>query len=307
MLCIDQLRHRYSPGSRFALENISLHLAPGEIYGLLGPNGAGKTTLINLLAGGLRPLQGTLHYKERPLAQYGPALLGIAPQQNRLYPHLTVWENLHFFAQLYRLPPGSRRDRLGQVLAQVGLETQAKTLVQQLSGGWQRRLNLAVALVHQPTILVVDEPSTGLDIEARQQLWQVLAQLKASGIGILLTTHLLDEAEAVCDRIGILHQGRLLAQGTLAQLRQRLPVDHTVRLQTSDRAEAIARVQTWGYPYQVAGDELWVSLPEQRSLREILKDLDGVAIDGINRQPVRLAQIYQAILVDAAKLRSPQT
>ncbi|MGB0564801.1 MAG: ABC transporter ATP-binding protein [Spirulinaceae cyanobacterium] len=296
MLRIDQLQHRYRQGASLALQDISLHIAPGEIYGLLGPNGAGKTTLINLLAGLLQPQQGTLRYNDQPLSQYGAQLLGIAPQQNRLYPQLTVWENLRFFAQLYRIPSAGRRDRLGQVLAQVGLQDQAQSLVRRLSGGWQRRLNLAVALVHQPAILVVDEPSTGLDIEARQQLWQVLGQLKAAGIGILLTTHLLDEAETVCDRIGILHQGQLLAQGTLAQLRQRLPMDHTIRLQTSDLARLVERVQAWNCPYQAEGDEVWVSLPEGRSLLEILKDLDGVAIDSIGRQPIRLAQIYQAIL-----------
>lgn len=296
MLHIEQLAHRYRQGSDWALRNISLRLVPGEIYGLLGPNGAGKTTLINLLAGLLDPQQGQLTYGDRPLAEYGPQLLGIAPQQNRLYGSLTVRENLCFFAQLYRMPRAQRRERVGQVLAQLGLNDHAHTLVRQLSGGWQRRVNLAVALVHQPQILVVDEPSTGLDIAAREQLWAILNQLKAAGMGILLTTHLLDEAEAVCDRVGILHQGQLLAQGTLAQLRQRLPAENAIVLQTPAPEQAIARIQTWGHPYRQEADQLWVWLPQLLPLTEILQSLEGVPIEGIMRQPLRLAQIYRELI-----------
>lgn len=300
MLRIEGLSHYYSQGETAALTDISLQLAPGEIYGLLGPNGAGKTTLINALAGLLQPQQGNLHYGDRDLSTWGPNLLGIAPQDNLLYSHLTVWENLRFFAQLYGVPKSQQRNRLGIVLAQVGLSDRAKTLVQHLSGGLQRRLNLAIALVHQPRVLIVDEPSTGLDIAARENLWEILGQLKHEGLGILLTTHILAEAETVCDRVGILHHGQLLAQGTLAQLRQRLPTNPAVLLQTSDMAGAIARLDDLGYPYRQESDHLLVWFPEARSLAEILDVFENIPLDGILRQPIRLQHVYRELMAASA-------
>lgn len=298
MLEIANLTKSY--GQRSVLQGLSLHLHPGEIYGLLGPNGAGKTTTINLLCNLLRADSGTIALCGQPISEATKPLIGVAPQESLFYRSLTCAENLNFFAQLYGLSGKVRSQRVETCLAAVGLADRAKSPADTLSGGMQRRLSMAIALVHQPKLVVLDEPTTGLDIEARYEIWELIRQLQLQGITVLLTTHLLDEAERLCQRIGILKQGRLLAEGSLPELRQLIPVQEIVIVQTPDEAAAIARSQQLGFTIRRYGSDLAFWLPEALELKEILACFDGIPFDSITRQPVRLEHIYVEVTQNQA-------
>jgi ABC-2 type transport system ATP-binding protein len=156
-------------------------------------------------------------------------------------------------------------------------------------------LNIAVALVHQPRLVILDEPTTGLDIEARYEVWELIRQLKKQGITVLLTTHLLDEAEALCDRIGILKHGQILAEGSLAELRTLIPASEVIVVKTSQQKQAMARAAEYGFTYKYYhnyGNELAFWLPESLDLKEIISRFEGIEFDSISRQPVGLEHIY---------------
>lgn len=290
MLRIERLTKTY--GDRPVLRGLSLSLRPGEIYGLLGPNGAGKSTTINILGRLLEPDAGDVWLGDRPLARAPRQWLGIAPQENLLYKSLTCAENLDFFASLYGLGRADRTRQVAACLAAVGLSDRACSPVDTLSGGMQRRLNVAIALVHRPKLVILDEPTAGLDLEARYELWATIRSLKQQGMTVLLTTHLLDEAERLCDRVGILHQGTIAAEGTLDELRSRIPAVELVRVTTTDPAGTIARARSLGWDWREVGGELVLWLPESLSLPVLLDRLADLPIDGLARQPVGLETVY---------------
>ncbi len=290
MLQIEKLSKSY--GKRLVLQDLTLHIQPGEIYGLLGPNGAGKTTTINILCNLLRADSGSIAINGQPVSKRTKHLVGIAPQENLLYKTLSCEENLNFYAQVYGLTAQQRRQRVQVCLEAVNLADRAKSPVETLSGGMQRRVNIAVALVHQPKLLVLDEPTTGLDIEARYEIWDLIRRLRGEGITILLTTHLLDEAERLCQRIGILKRGRIVAEGSMEELRQRIPAQEILIVQTSQEEQAIARAQQLGFTPRRYGNDLAFWLPQALELKEVIACFDGIPLDSIARQPVRLEHIY---------------
>jgi ABC-2 type transport system ATP-binding protein len=294
MLQIQNLCKSY--GSRTVLQDLQLSLAPGEVYGLLGPNGAGKTTTIRILCHLLRADSGTVTISDQPLSEATKPLIGLVPQENLQYASLTCEENLHFFARLYGRSRSQRRTQVPACLDAVGLLSRAKSRAETLSGGMKRRLSMAIALVHHPKLLILDEPTTGLDIEARIEIWRLIRQLQSQGMTILLTTHLLDEAERLCDRLGILKHGCLLAEGSLAQLRQRIAAQEIVVVRTAAEDRAIARAQSLGFAYRRYGDDLAFWLPEPLEMKEIIDRFDGIPLDSIARQPVRLEHIYDEVL-----------
>lgn len=301
MLKIQNLNKSYK--LRKVLQNLNLHIDAGEIYGLLGANGAGKTTTINIICNLLKPDSGNVIINNQPISQATKKIIGIAPQENLLYKTLTCEENLKFFADIYGLDRKTRQQQIKATLAAVNLLDRAKSPVETLSGGMQRRLNIAVALVHQPQLLILDEPTTGLDIEARYEIWELIRQLKNQGVTILLTTHLLDEAERLCQRIGILKDGQILAEGSLAQLRALIPTSEIVVVQTPEEELAIARAQEYGFTPRRYGDELTFWLPEPLELKEIISRFEGIAINAIVRQPVRLEHIYMELTSTPAKTK----
>lgn len=290
MLKIAGLTKTY--GNRSVLQDLHLTIGAAEIYGLLGPNGAGKTTTINILCGLLRADRGSLEIQGQPPSIQTRRLIGVAPQETLLYRSLTCAENLQFFASLYGLRGIPQRQRIAECLELVGLGDRAHTVAETLSGGMQRRLSLAIALIHHPKLLILDEPTTGLDIEARYEVWNLIRSLHKQGTAVLLTTHLLDEAERLCQRIGILKQGRILAEGSLAELRQRVPAAEIVLIQTDQEAAVLARATELGWQHRCHGQELALWLPEVLELKEILSHFDGIPIASIARQPVRLEHIY---------------
>ncbi len=290
MLRIENISKLY--GKRQVLQDLTLQILPGEIYGLLGPNGAGKTTTINIICNLLQADKGNIAINNQPVSEVTKKLIGVATQENLLYKTLTCEENLNFFAQIYGMPSYKRKQQVQFCLAAVNLVNWAKTPVEKLSGGMKRRMNIAVALVHQPKLVILDEPTTGLDIEARYEIWQLILQLKHQGIAVLLTTHILEEAERLCQRIGILKQGRIIAEGSLTQLKQRIPAAEIVVVQTAEEEKAIARAQAYSLTHRRYGSDLAFWLPEPLELKEIISRFDGIPLDSISRQPVRLEHIY---------------
>lgn len=290
MLKIENLRKFY--GNRQVLQDLTIHILPGEIYGLLGANGAGKTTTINIICNLLQADSGSITINNQPVSQATKSLIGIAPQENLLYKTLTCEENLNFFAKIYGLPAKIRQQQIQSCLAAVNLTNRAKTPIEKLSGGMQRRMNVAIALIHQPKLVILDEPTTGLDIESRYEIWELIRTLKNQGITVLLTTHILEEAERLCQRIGILKHGRIVAQGSLNQLRQLISAAEIVVVQTQEEERAIARAQEYGFNHRRYGSDLAFWLPQPLELKEILSRFDGIPIDSISRQPVKLEHIY---------------
>jgi ABC-2 type transport system ATP-binding protein len=291
MLSIRNLSKTYR--GRQALKNLSLDILPGEVYGLLGPNGAGKTTTINLICGLLQADEGQVMVNNQVAGVATKPWIGVMPQENLLYRSLTCEENLQFFAKVYGLPRRRRSLRVSDCLAAVSLSDRAHTPVENLSGGMQRRLSLAVAIVHSPKLLILDEPTTGLDIEARHEVWNLIRLLsREQGMTILLTTHLLDEAERLCQRIGIIKQGQLLTEGTLADLRQRIPACEIMTVETKEPEVAIARAQELGFTPRRYGSELAFWVPDELELRDLLARFEGVSLDAISRSPVKLEHIY---------------
>ncbi len=220
-------------GERRAVDGLSLQVAAGEIYGLVGPDGAGKTTTIRLLCGALRtsPAEGTaIHiagYEIPRQIEQARAQVGYLPQRFSLYEELTVLENIRFFAEVRGMKAGEWRPRCMEILQFVGLDPFVDRPAGQLSGGMKQKLGLAVALVHQPRVLLLDEPTTGVDPVTRQDFWQLLIRLVSqannghSEVAVLVSTPYMDEA-ARCGRVGFMRSGRLLVEGTPEALRQRL-------------------------------------------------------------------------------------
>jgi ABC-2 type transport system ATP-binding protein len=293
VLHIEGLHKAY--GQRIVLNNLNLQIHSGEIYGLLGPNGAGKTTTINILCNLLNPDRGEILIKGQPVSKATKFLIGVAPQENLIYKSLTCKENLNFFAQIYGLSKSKRRHRVEQCLQAVGLVDRANSPAEELSGGMQRRLSMAIALVHQPKLVILDEPTTGLDIEARYEIWDLIRQLQQQGMTILLTTHLLDEAERLCQRIGILKEGQIIAEGSLAELRQWIPASEILMIQTPEEEKVIQRAEILGFPMRRYGNELAFWLPEHLELQDIITHFEGIPLDSIARQPARLEHIYLEI------------
>ena len=218
---IQDLRKTYAGASSrpVALDGVSFAVEQGEFFGLLGPNGAGKTTLISILAGLLAPSSGRIcvhgvSVQKDPLA--ARRLLGIVPQELAFDPFFTVREALHFQSGYFGLP--HNRAWIDEILQGLGLADKADANMRQLSGGMKRRMLVAQALVHKPPVIVLDEPTAGVDVELRLTLWQFVSQLNKQGHTVLLTTHYLEEAEALCGRLAMLKQGRLLALAPTSDL-----------------------------------------------------------------------------------------
>ena len=228
-----------------AVDGMALVVRAGEIYGLLGPNGSGKTTLIRLLIGLLRPTSGSITVLGRAIPDKKVlAQIGYMPQANALYEDLTIRENIAFFAEM---SGESRRARVAEVIALVDLESRADSLVHTLSGGMSQRVSLACALVHRPPLLLLDEPTVGVDPQLRVTFWTYFRQLTLEGVTLIISSHVMDEAER-CDRLGFIRRGRLIAEGAAADLR--------AQAGTATLEEAFIQFATAGAPAGMEGESI---------------------------------------------------
>jgi ABC-2 type transport system ATP-binding protein len=218
-----------------AVDGLSLQIKKGEVFGFLGPNGAGKTTSINMMVGLLKPTSGRVIIDGQDMGKFDKASIGVCPQELVLWDHLTCQESLKLIGDMYEVPKDVLKQRVDQLLEDLFLTDKANTLVKNLSGGMKRRLNLAMAVVHEPEIVVLDEPSEGLDPQSRRVLWRYIRSLRDDdGKTVILTTHLMDEADRLSDRVAIIDHGKLLLLDTPENLKKEIGEGDVVEITLSD-------------------------------------------------------------------------
>ena len=299
MIEVDQLRKTY--GTLTAVNDISFTAHPGEIFGLLGPNGAGKTTTIGCISGLLTPTAGHVRIMGHDVVREGTAarrVLGVVPQEISLYDDLSAIENLNYWGGTQSLRNPLLRQRIQEVLAVTGLEERAREPVRQFSGGMRRRLNFACGIVHQPKVLLLDEPTVGVDPQSRVRLLDLVRAQAQAGTCVLYTTHYMEEAETLCHRLAIVDRGSVIAAGTLAELRALLAEHDLLRLSGVFQPEAAkAALQPIDQIEILQADEhlLILALPDaSRRLPAIFSALaaTGAEVRGTNLTQPSLESLF---------------
>jgi ABC-2 type transport system ATP-binding protein len=290
-----------SYGSVRAVAGVSFSVAKGELYGLLGPNGAGKTTIMSMLSGLLAPDEGRIRFDGLDLAGEPlkvKAQLGVVPQEPALYENLSARENLSFWGGLYGLSGARLRQAVDTVLDLVGLRDRAKDPVKEYSGGMKRRINLALGLVHGPRAVLMDEPTVGIDPQARLNILEAVKRVAAAGTTVIYTTHYLEEVEQLCDRIAIMDHGKLLAEGTLDELKRRVGGRDIVSIRGSfDAAKVMPRFESLAGVQVTSVESGRLVLSVEGSGRGAVDLLgrvlgEGLAVDGISIQPPSLNTLF---------------
>jgi len=286
MIEVEQLRKLY--GDLVAVDGVSFTARAGEIFGLLGPNGAGKTTTIGCISGLLKPTGGRLRVMGHDVVREGKAArrtLGVVPQEIALYEDLSAAENLAYWGGAQGLRGAALRERMQETLELAGLADRAKEPVKQFSGGMKRRLNFACGVLHRPKVLLLDEPTVGVDPQTRVRLLELIRAEARAGTCVLYTTHYMEEAEDLCDRLAIIDHGHIIAQGTLAELRALLRERDLLRLSGSFRPEAAREALR-------AADGI-----------EIVQADEAMLVLSVTEASRRLPQIFAALAQAGAEVR----
>lgn len=286
-----------------ALDGLSLRVLPGTVVGVVGPNGAGKTTLIDVICGLVRPSRGTVRVLGEDAADHSAALrarIGMLPQETALYDEVTARQNLRFAAALYGVPQPDTR--IAEVLELVGLSARAGDVVRGFSGGMQRRLAIARALLHDPPLLILDEPTVGVDVEARHQIWAYIRSLRAGGRTVVLTTNYLDEAEALCDRVAILRAGKVVADDTPAALEAR--TGRCLELECREQGATELRGALGGrfgvLRAEVVDFGLRVYLAADAAPEDIVREARKVChIDGFRNRSPDLVEVFRSLTAES--------
>jgi ABC-2 type transport system ATP-binding protein len=279
MVQVERLRVTY--GSVVAVDDLSFTARAGEIFGLLGPNGAGKTTCISCISGLLKPTSGRVAVA---------GALGVVPQEIALYDDLSATENLSYWGGAQRMRGRALRDRVQQLLEQTGLADRAREPVARFSGGMKRRLNFACGIVHQPKVLLLDEPTVGVDPQSRVRLLDLTRDLARAGTAVLYTTHYMEEAESLCDRVAIVDHGRVLAGGTLPELRALLNERDLVRFAGVFQPDAVRRAFAGGGIDVVQAEESVVTLSLEDASRRLPAIIAGLSGAGGEIRSTTLSQ-----------------
>ena len=293
MIEVRNLTHRYA--DRLALDNLSFSVGPGEVFGLLGPNGSGKSTLFRILSTMMAPASGSASVAGFDVAQDPQNVrrsVGVVFQTQSLDKALTVEENLRAQGHLHGLSGAELRGRMEKAMAGLGIADRRKDLVETLSGGLRRRVEIAKALLHKPQVLLMDEASTGLDPAARRELSRHVEELRSGeGVTILLTSHILEEADR-CDRLALLHQGKIVAQGSPAELRSRIGGDVVVLEACDNRALAEGIRQRFGVEPAVCDGQVRVEMPNgHRFITEVVEAFPG-AIESVGLHKPTLEDVF---------------
>jgi ABC-2 type transport system ATP-binding protein len=277
-----------------AVDGVGFHIDPGETYGLLGPNGAGKTTTISMIAGLLERDAGEVLVAGEPMTTHSvraKSALGYVPQDLAIYPDLSGRENLMFFARLYGMPTAQAKSRSKEVLALTGLADRAGDQTKQYSGGMKRRLNIGIGLLHRPRLLILDEPTVGVDPQSRNAILESVEGLAGAGMAVLYTTHYMEEAERLCDRIGIIDHGKLIAEGTRAELVSMVGEGDRVRLSaTGNLAGAAADLAAFPWVREAKALEGSIDLVVENARSELPAILTAVAAAGVTVRSVEVAE-----------------
>jgi ABC-2 type transport system ATP-binding protein len=271
-------------GEITAVDEVSFEVRPGEIYGLLGPNGAGKTTSISLACGLLKPDGGDISVAGKSFwknPKEARSIMGVVPQELALYEELSGRENLEFWGSIAGLGRKEARDRAAELLQALTLTDRGGDAVKKYSGGMKRRINLGCALMHRPRLILLDEPTVGIDPQARMKILEFVRQLVADGVGILYTTHYLEEAETLCDRIGIIDHGKILAEGTLAELRKEVPEQQLFSIEALFDGVDAAQWTEFNEQFRIVQQsetQMLVAASSERDPAECLKQLLALPI-----------------------------
>lgn len=240
MVRVTNLKKMY--GSFTAVDDVSFQIKKGEIFGFLGPNGAGKTSTINMIIGLSRPTAGEVEVggvDVRQQTKKAQTIMGVVPDESNLYNEMDGFDNLCFCAALYGMRKKERESRALQLLELFRLKDAGKRPFKAYSKGMRRKLTIAAALIHSPQVLFLDEPTTGIDVESSRQIREIIVGLKQQGTTVFLTTHYIEEAERICDRIAFIAKGQIVASGTLSELMENISYDHAVRFVTDKNAESL--------------------------------------------------------------------
>ena len=299
-IVVEQLVREFKKGPR-AVDGIDLYVAPGEIYGFLGPNGAGKSTTVLMLTTLLPPTAGSARVGGYDVRTEGPkvrSVIGAALQEAALDPLLTGRDHLKLQTMLQAIPRAERKGRQNELLDRVGLRDAADRKVRGYSGGMKRRLDLALALVHRPSILFLDEPTTGLDPQSRTALWEEVARLaREDEVTVFLTTQYLEEADVLADRVGIIDHGKIVAEGTPAARKAEIgrPSVHVIPCREEDRMRIAELLARFGEPMGEAR-ELAVRLGEGLGLADVIRAMDqeGVVVDDVELKAPTLDDVFLA-------------
>ena len=291
---LECLGLRRSFGKLVAVDGVGFHIDPGETYGLLGPNGAGKTTTISMIAGLLERDGGEVTVAGEPMTTHSvraKSALGYVPQDLAIYPDLSGRENLMFFARLYGMPTAQAKSRSDEVLALTGLADRAGDQTKQYSGGMKRRLNIGIGLLHRPRLLILDEPTVGVDPQSRNAILESVEGLSGAGMAVLYTTHYMEEAERLCDRIGIIDHGKLIAEGTRAELVGMVSEGDRVRLSaTGDLAGAASDLAGRPWVRQAKALNGSIDLVVDNARSELPAILTDVAAAGVAVRSVEVTE-----------------
>jgi ABC-2 type transport system ATP-binding protein len=299
MINLERLTKRF--GETVAVNELSFAIEEGEIFGLIGPDGAGKTTTLRVISTAMRPTSGHVYVGGLDVTREAEAvkqLIGYMPQRFALYPDLTVVENLNFFADMFGAPAAERREQIERLLGFARLTDFTTRRAQNLSGGMQKKLALAATLMHRPRVLLLDEPTTGVDPVSRREFWDLLTQVHLEGVTIVISTPYLDEAER-CTRVGLMHRGGLIACDTPTALRRNL---HATVLegQTAQARQArdLAKSQEGVLNAAMHGDvvRLLVDRPERQRALQAAWQARGIPAPDLRTVPARLEDAFVLIL-----------
>ncbi len=294
-IILHNITKRY--GELRAVDDFSLEVERGSIFGLLGPNGAGKTTLIRVLTTLLRPTAGNAFVEGRNVLTEGKEvrrLIGVVPQENNLDRYLTARENLALHARMHGLPPAEYNTAIDELLELTGLRGRQHDFPDTYSGGMQRRLVVARALIHKPRVLFLDEPTTGLDPQSRRAVWDYIQSLRQK-MTIFLTTHYMDEADLLCDRIVIMDHGRSIADGTSARLKEALAHSHLYDLEFrdgADRYEPLLRDLPFVESVERSGNLFRLALTGEEALKPLMDAIGSTDIRKICLREPSLEDVF---------------
>lgn len=295
-------------GDFVAVDHVSLEVGKGEIFGFLGPNGAGKSTTIRILCGLIGPTGGRASVSGFDVATDPESVrrnIGYMSQKFSLYDDLTVEENIDFFSGVYGLPPDRKADRKAYTLKMAGLEEKRKTMTHLLAGGWKQRLALGCAILHEPPVLFLDEPTSGVDPLARRGFWDLIYQLSVAGHTVFVSTHYMEEAE-YCHRLALMYRGRVIALGSPQELKRQLPAGSLLDLISADAFASMRAIEGDAEVLDVAvfSDGMHVTVKDAEAgmarIRQILRDR-GIAIERLEAIEPTMEDVFVAMIQAAEK------
>ncbi|MDT7831687.1 ABC transporter ATP-binding protein [Flavobacteriaceae bacterium S356] len=284
-----------------AVDDISFTIAKGEIFGLLGPNGAGKSTTLNIMSTLLKSDVGRILIEGeeiKPNSEASKRLIGVVPQEISLYDELSAYENLLFWGNLYGIPSKELKGRIDHTLELIGLLDRKKDLIKTYSGGMKRRINIAASLLHEPKILLMDEPTVGIDPQSRNRIFEVVETLNKQGMTIVYTTHYMEEVERLCDRIAIIDSGKIVAQGTQKELQELVDTKENIQLEfdflSTDQVAKLSELLSRNMIQKENQLIIESSIKELSNIITASNQL-GLAINDIQLQKVNLETIFLSL------------